>query len=189
MQAENAVLRSLGCQWLTAIRSDGALAGRGRRRMAWRLPGLKGTAPCVLALSALCACSAALGGTIDKELQSHLQAAQPGDEVAVIIALVGKADVSGIRNLPELIHRKRLPEVLRAHAQSSQAPLIHYVKEQGGKNLHTIWVTNLLAAIVPSELVPSIAARPDVAAVRLDEQIRLTGHPMAGESGLDPKGR
>ncbi|MEW8034551.1 MAG: hypothetical protein AB2722_17020 [Candidatus Thiodiazotropha sp.] len=121
--------------------------------------------------------SAAFGNTLSQDLESRLAVSEPEEEIAIIITMAEKADLNKIKRLPIRERRRALPQLLQSHAQSSQMELIRYLKTEGGKNLRSIWVTNLLVVTVRSELIPTIAERSDVSAIRLDKKVPMASSP------------
>ncbi|PUB76282.1 MAG: hypothetical protein DBP03_04785 [gamma proteobacterium symbiont of Ctena orbiculata] len=119
------------------------------------------------------------GNSLSQDLESRLAVSEPEEEIAIIITMAEKADLSKIKKLSTLERRRALPQVLRSHAETTQADLIKYLKTKGSRNLRSIWVTNLLAATVRSELIPMIAERTDVSAIRLDKELPFVSSPKS----------
>ncbi|PUB88259.1 MAG: hypothetical protein B6D82_01615 [gamma proteobacterium symbiont of Ctena orbiculata] len=138
--------------------------------------------PAVLIVAASLVATTVFGNTLSQDLESRLAVSEPEEEIAIIITMAEKADLNKIKKLSTPERRRALPHLLRSHAEASQADLIDYLKTKGGKNLRSIWVTNLLAVTVRSELIPMIAERTDVSAIRLDKEVPFVSSPKSIDS-------
>jgi uncharacterized repeat protein (TIGR01451 family) len=114
------------------------------------------------------------GGVIEPHLLRILAETEPDAYVRVILYLREQADVesaaAGGQNAVDA--RSRVVSVLRAQAERSQAPLRAYLKEvqtTGAVASYTpFWIVNAIAVRARPPVIRDLAARPEVAIVRLD---------------------
>ena len=114
------------------------------------------------------------GGPIEPELLRALTEAEPDGHLRVIVHLREQADlkmaVDGALSATEA--HAHVVSALQATANQSQAPLLAYLASasaSGAVEHYTpFWIVNAVAVRADRDTVFAIAARPDVATIRLD---------------------
>ncbi|MBE9507685.1 MAG: protease inhibitor I9 family protein [Chloroflexi bacterium] len=114
------------------------------------------------------------GGPIEPELLRALTEAEPDEHLRVIVHLREQADlkmaVDGVLSATEA--HAHVVSALQATANQSQAPLLAYLagaSASGAVEHYTpFWIVNAVAVRADRDTVFAIAARPDVATIRLD---------------------
>lgn len=106
-----------------------------------------------------------------------------------LTAALDSAELSAQGELTPTARRQTVVQALRQTAQQSQAGVIQFLTTPGGgltaqneppaSQVKSLWITNAVAASGPLETVLAVAARPDVAIVRLDKRVPLSD-PAAG---------
>ena len=131
---------------------------------------------------------ASQAGEISPELQTALQSLDPRDEVPVIVTLADKADLNffkGLKGTGKKLLRSMIVEALKGQAKAAQGPLMNFLHNRGVRGIMDLWIVNGLAAVVPADLIPQIAALPGVENVRLDGTMhapkRQPGNPSPFE--------
>ncbi len=127
-------------------------------------------AACVL--SSILQTPPAAAGTIDAALQGALEGAGPEDRIPVIVDLVDPdprltADAVGSRRE----QRSARLRDLRARSDAAQRSLREHLRVRGVAEHRVLWAINSLAVEAPPRIVVELAARDDVAAVRLDATV------------------
>ncbi|GAB4336206.1 MAG: hypothetical protein Kow0089_06300 [Desulfobulbaceae bacterium] len=112
------------------------------------------------------------GGAVSSPLADRLAAAAPRDRLAILITLVEQADTGTVTG-QRRDRRQGINRLLRATAASSQGPLLAFLRQAGAVGVRPFWIVNSVAATVPAKAVERIAARPEVANVRLDGSLSL----------------
>jgi subtilisin family serine protease len=131
------------------------------------LPGL------ALALGAAgCRRDAAPAGCSTGAVSADLRAVRAGEEVAIIVRLSSRADLAGLRGLSRRQRRAGVGAALARHAEASQGPLRALLERRGGRRIQPLPTVNGLAATVPAEAVPELAAFPGVESVTRDRVLR-----------------
>jgi len=138
-------------------------------------------------MGVVCTGTAAVAGAMGDGLPAPPGMPAPEEEIAIFIELAEKADLGQLRGLPRAYRRRALPNVLRSHAEKSQAPLIEILKAQGAHDLRTVWVSNLLAARVPAKVAESLRERPEVASIRLQGSAGVLRREQSLDGRDDPE--
>ena len=118
-----------------------------------------------------------LQGKIDPRLIKQLSAS--ADTLApIIIHMVEKADLSAVKTQRNALSRRgAMVAELQATASRSQAGvmavLARATQQQAAGGIRSLWIINAVAARTNWQTVLTLAARSDVALVRLDETISL----------------
>lgn len=119
--------------------------------------------------------AAALAGTAaaapTPSLQARIDAAAPGERIAVIATMDEQVDGARFEGRPGALLR-----AMRRTADDTQAA----VAEEVGGPVRSFWLVNALAFSGTPEEIRAVAADPAVEAVDIDRRIRLA------DTGLDP---
>jgi bacillopeptidase F len=115
----------------------------------------------------------AQAGSITPSLESLLQQLTPEDEVSVIVSLREKVDLVPYQLVEAHQLRPRLIRELKNKALITQKPLKAFLKRQKAKHIKPLWLINAIAARAKVHVIRKLAARPDVAEVRLDYTLHL----------------
>ena len=110
-------------------------------------------------------------GTIESSLRNKLAAADPHDEIPVIIRLIGKADLEKIQDREKGVRKAKIIRALKETANSAHPQLQAFLAKNKTKKHRSLWLINGIAATVPVALVAELAAFPGVEAVTLDAMI------------------
>jgi len=122
----------------------------------------------VACLVAALGVSEVFAGTVSPELDRLISAAQPGEEIPVIINLSDKAELASIADRDKGTKRRRIVESLRAKGELSQVPLRALLNRLGAKRVKPFWVINAVAAAVSADSVRALASLPGVETIGLD---------------------
>lgn len=107
-------------------------------------------------------------GTVAPSLREKLATLGPGDEVAVIIKLTGKAELHDRKDKNKRVRRSNNIRALRETADASQKQLKVFLEKKKTKKLRQLWIMNGMAITVPVSLIDELADYPGVEAVTLD---------------------
>lgn len=117
------------------------------------------------------------------ELEEALAAAQPGDEIAVIVSYRGRASAPALKqSLRSAAREKRRQDVvreLRASANEAERPLLDAARAYGAHGVRSLWITNAVAMRASADLIRALLADPMVLQVRLD-RVLAAPLPMVG---------
>jgi bacillopeptidase F len=121
----------------------------------------------------ICSVQYAHAGYIDPELQNVLDGLDPGAEVSIIVTLSDQADLDVIREKDRKKRRVKVVSELRGKADKSQKLLKKFLEGKKSKKVVSFWIFNGLAATVRADTIVTLAARPEVDRVSLDETVTL----------------
>jgi subtilisin family serine protease len=111
------------------------------------------------------------------------EAVAGGGSAWMLIGLTERADLSPAYRLPTKSARGRfVVAALRSAADRSQPPLVHWLTGRG-VDAERFWVQNTLRARLDAATLAALAARPDVASLRLEGAIRLIEPVKAAPDG------
>ncbi|MEW6101503.1 MAG: S8 family serine peptidase [Candidatus Omnitrophota bacterium] len=105
---------------------------------------------------------------IAPQLQSALNATNPDEEIAVIIAFEDKVDIRQFRSIRKNLRQKRIIQALRSKANLTQAPAKDFLRKKEARNIRSLWSINAIAASVPANLIPELTAYPGIKEIKLD---------------------
>lgn len=127
--------------------------------------------------------SAVNAGVVTPELQQHLSALSPRDDVPVIIKLADRVDPTPYAVRDRRQRNNALLRALRDKADRTQGPVATALGTLGGQRARKLWLINGIALTVPSGVVKPIAALPGVASVQLDSTVQL---PVSAQATAAP---
>ena len=116
---------------------------------------------------------AASAGDESRDLQKALQSLGPDDEIAVIVRLSDKADISPFKHKDKGRRRADIIKALKDKAEKTQGPVRIFLEKKKAKKIKSLWVINGIAAAVPASLVNDLANFPGVEAVTLDAVVHV----------------
>jgi len=116
---------------------------------------------------------AASAGDESRDLQKALQSLGPDDEIAVIVRLSDKADISPFKHKDKGRRRADIIKALKDKAEKTQGPVKIFLEKKKAKKIKSLWVINGIAAAVPASLVNDLANFPGVEAVTLDAVVHV----------------
>lgn len=143
------------------------------------------TSGILVALAALAVCISTHAATASVDLQSVLDAAQPDDEIAVIVKypgsyrpprfrkpLIADADVNvGAFVAARKLRRQQILSRFQRAARADTAPILDAIEQGGARAVRMLWVADSIALRAKRELIWTLLARPDVIEVRLDRAL------------------
>lgn len=121
-------------------------------------------------------------GEISPQLQTAMDAAEPGDKLPVIINLVGGADLAALRGLDRTAKRVQLVTDLKATAAAAQAPIIAALQRRGISAVRSLWAINAVAANLPVGAINGLSNNPKVESIRLDIEMQAPPRDRAQPS-------
>jgi subtilisin family serine protease len=132
-------------------------------------------------------------------LQAVLQAGPPDGEVPVIINLADKADIGQVpivltnnTRAGKALRRNAFATALKDKADKTQRPLRALLQSRNSRRIRSLWLTNSIAAIVPSSVISELMSVPEVESIELDAVVQApgvtpaaTGNPIWGISAIN----
>ncbi len=119
----------------------------------------------------------ATSSKVDAKLAAAIAA---GGTQRVIVVLTEQADLSGAAQLQTKAEKTRyVYEALREVAARTQPAVAGMMAQMGLTITHSLYITNALAVqagsgkVINGAMVDSLAARPEIGRIRIDESIRL----------------
>lgn len=117
-------------------------------------------------------CSAATGrAAIDPRLEAVLAEAGTAEGVPVIATFRSGSELPDFSRGPRQARRAELVRALKSRAGTAQGPAREFLRGRGVGPIKDLWVINGLAVTATPETIRALAARPEVASVRLDAVI------------------
>lgn len=111
--------------------------------------------------------------TIDSALAARLATLAPNATVAVFAQLRTRADLSEVRERDRRGRAKHVQSLLRGHAETQQRGARALLTQLGASGratqVRTWWINDALSFTGTADAVRAMAARTDIASVRLDE--------------------
>ncbi|MGB1249692.1 MAG: S8 family serine peptidase [Candidatus Promineifilaceae bacterium] len=117
-------------------------------------------------------------------LQRHLADANEGELVPILIEFSDKANIETRLPDEEVTRRTEIVSRLQATAAASQAGVMAQLTGRSAgevRRLRSLWIVNQLAVDVSAELIPKLAADPQVSHISLDESLQLLEPAIAYE--------
>lgn len=127
---------------------------------------------------------AAAAGRIDPGLAAKLQAAAPGEQIAVIVQMADRVDARAVGGANRRLRRQKLALALRLKADQTQAPLRRSLA--GWRNsgevtaFAPLWGINAIAVTGTAAVIQVIAASPGVSGVTPDATLSAPPPPASG---------
>lgn len=123
-------------------------------------------------------------GAITPELETALEGLGSEDEVSVIVSIREKINLDSYRVGNGHKVRSKLIKALKRKTHTTQKPLRTLLKQEGAKRVTALWLINSMAVTAKVRTIRKLAARPDVAEVRLDYTLHLpeTQYTLAEEA-------
>ena len=121
-------------------------------------------------------------GVISSNLQSAIDAANPTDEIPVIITLKDRANLRPFKRQPVALRRTNIVTSLKNKAAQTQGPLRAFLQSKNAKSLIPLWLINGIAVKVKAKVIPALAKMLTVDEVRLDFAFPLAEAIPAGAS-------
>jgi bacillopeptidase F len=116
----------------------------------------------------------AAAGEIGPKLATALAAADAGDEIAVIVDFHDRFEAASVKRAGGRAERRAaLVRELRRRSEAAQAPVRELLRARGVTDYTVLWAINGLAVEATPEIIRGLAARPEVAEVRLDATVVL----------------
>jgi subtilisin family serine protease len=113
------------------------------------------------------------GAEIDPVLETILAAAQPEDQITVIVKLKSQADLSRIGGPNRDAHLRGVVRALQAHAEAAQRDIKGLAQARKAQGLVSrvahFWVFNGLSVTATRDVIYELAAHPDVLKITPDE--------------------
>jgi serine protease AprX len=149
-------------------------ATRRPQRMRHAVAGL------ALALSAAPLCA----GVIERELLEILRTAPPEQEIPVLVAFAGPADLPPARSVANqrAARRAELVTALRQQAADAQQPARELLRGRTLEEPISLWAINGMAVSARPPVIRELAALTGVSSVRLDATVKL----QASAAGAAP---
>jgi bacillopeptidase F len=114
----------------------------------------------------------AAAGEIGRALRESLAGAAPTDELAVIVDFHDRFEVASIKRVRGRAERRTaLVRELKRRSEESQAPVRDLLRARSVTDHTVLWAINGLAVAATPEVIRELAARPEVAGVRLDATV------------------
>lgn len=110
---------------------------------------------------------------LDGRLQKAIDGASSGTAIPVIVAFHGEADFASIPQGPRQARRAELLRALRSRAETAQRSARAFLRGYDVDQVKELWINNSLAVTASPAIIRELAARPEVASVRLEEVVRL----------------
>ena len=126
----------------------------------------------------------ALAATVSPGLQATLQSSPPDQEVAVIITLSDRADLSRFKDHDKDVRRAKIVQALKDKADKTQGSLKAFLQGMKARRVKSFWVTNAIAARIPASLVNVLAGFPGVEAIETDAVVTVP--PVAPSAAVMP---
>jgi serine protease AprX len=114
-------------------------------------------------------------GVIAADLESALQFRGPQEEIPVVVTLADKVDLKFSKELRhgDRSHRRSsIINDLKNKAKNTQGPLKAILKSRKTKGIKDLWIINGVAVTLRADLIPEIAALPEVETVQLDSVVQ-----------------
>jgi subtilisin family serine protease len=132
-------------------------------------------------------------------LLAVLQSGPPGGEVPVIINLADRVNINQIPILPanntragKALRRNAFARALKDKADKTQRPLTALLHNRNIKEIRSLWLTNSIAATVPSSVISELMSVPEVESIELDAVVQAplvilaaAGNPIWGISAIN----
>jgi len=122
--------------------------------------------------------------TISPELQSALDALQPGGMLTVIVKLSQHADLSSTIGQTKEQRLRRVIVALQATARAAQAPVLVFLQLRSAQGLVSqitpFWVFDGLSVTTTGEVILELAARNDVESITPDATDVTPSSPATG---------
>lgn len=131
--------------------------------------------------------SKARAATLNPPLRRALaNAATSTTKIPVIITLNTQVAPARFNHLAAgRPRRDALIKALRKNADESQRDLHLFLRASGVRQIKPLWATNSLACLAPPELLSALAARPEVAEIRLDGSISAPAPRPSAVAGTE----
>jgi serine protease AprX len=104
-------------------------------------------------------------------LQAALQAAEPQEEIRVIVEFTPRVDLQSLRNMPRPQRRELMATEMKAAAEHDQRGVRSLLQSRGVKGTRHLWMINSLAVKAPAKVIQELAAHPEVLSLRIDRKI------------------
>jgi len=114
----------------------------------------------------------ARAGVIDPGLELAMAAGEAEAPIPVIVTLSEQVELQQFNHKNKALRRKALVKALQGKATATQAHLLAFLKSRGVKEIKPFWIFNGLAAKAPAEVIHELAARPEVASLKLDATLQ-----------------
>ena len=138
-----------------------------------------------LATAAAFWAAVALSAEPSAELIASLDAAAPGEPVAVIVSFRSKTTARTLRKAladdDRATRRRETVSELEAAAESDASSIIATARSMGARDLRVLWVTGAVSMRASPELIDALLADPAVVQIRPDGQL-IAPMALAGEA-------
>lgn len=153
---------------------------------------VRAIAPALFAAAALWA-AVALSAEPSAELKAAMDAAIPGESVAVIVSFRSKTTARMLRKSladdDRATRRRDTVAELEAAAESDADSIISTARSMGATDLRVLWVTSAVSMRASRQLIDALLADPAVIQIRPDGQllapIALAGAPLPAEWNIN----
>jgi serine protease AprX len=108
---------------------------------------------------------------ISPELQLSLQANAPHQEMSIIINLADRTNPGLIKEPDKHLRRFKIVQALKDKAERTQGSLRAFLEGRGSTRIKPLWITNAIAATVPSWVISELERLPEVESIELDAVI------------------
>jgi bacillopeptidase F len=114
-----------------------------------------------------------LAQIIAPEVQTLLTHAPLNAEIPVLITRTNAFDIRTLRASNRALLRRAIVANLRSRSAANLGPLISFLEKNGARQVRELWLTNMVAAILPASTVERLNTYPGISSIRLDEVIPL----------------
>ncbi|MGH8135366.1 MAG: S8 family serine peptidase [Steroidobacteraceae bacterium] len=148
----------------------------------------------LVAIAAFTGWTAAVGATEPaNQLEAAIAAAQPGEDIPVIVSYRGHTSAQALKQALRAerrqLRRLRVVRELMENASADEAPLLAAAQAYGARNLRSLWIANAVAMRATPDLIRALLADPAVLQVRLDELLAaplpMVGDPLPAEWNIN----
>lgn len=113
-------------------------------------------------------------GIMTPDLQTAIQAADPGREIQVIVTLSDRVDIRLFKETQKSRRRANILKALRNNAEFSQRDLKALLRRRRARRMKSLWLINGIAVTARADVIRELARLPQVARIRLDRAIPLS---------------
>jgi serine protease AprX len=112
-------------------------------------------------------------GIIDPQLETRLQALDPGHEIDVIVVLTEQVKLDKIKQKDKAKRRYETITALKSLADKAQKPIKDFLKAKKANKIEPFYIFNGLAATIRADAIEELAALPGVDSISLDDTLEI----------------
>lgn len=141
----------------------------------------------------VCWTAAASAAAPANELEAAIAAAQPGEDIPVIVSYRGRTSAhslkQSLRAERRQVRRLQVVRELKDNASADEAPLLATARAYKARDVRSLWIANAVAMRASPQLIRTLQADPAVLQVRLDgllvAPLPMVGDPLAAEWNIN----